>query len=314
MGERKVLNRYFPPDFDPLLVPKRKYDPYKQVEVRMMIPFSLQCIKCGEYMYRGKKFNSRKEDVIGDDYLGIKKYRFYIKCCVCNNEIAFKTDPKNQDYVCESGSFGGVLCFFRVLASRAETAHARFPHQHAIDATRNAGATRNFESWRQQDEAEEKFEGERKEAAEANAMSALESKTLDSKIEMDILDALDEIKAYNERHERVDRAELGSAQKPADEMSAKERDEMAAFKRAQAARAVDAKPPPLQGSSSDEAVPAPPPTLAAPEPARPPSPPAPVVLKRRLADAPPPVVEKKPKIGGLVAYSSSSSSEGEGAS
>ena len=68
------------------------------------------------------------------------------------------------------------------------------PHQHAIDATRNAGATRNFESWRQQDEAEEKFEGERKEAAEANAMSALESKTLDSKIEMDILDALDEIK------------------------------------------------------------------------------------------------------------------------
>merc|ERR1719311_484225 len=179
-------------------------------------------------MYRGKKFNSRKEDVIGDDYLGIKKYRFYIKCCVCNNEIAFKTDPKNQDYVCESG------------------------------------ATRNFESWRQQDEAEEKFEGERKEAAEANAMSALESKTLDSKIEMDILDALDEIKAYNERHE------------------------MAAFKRAQAARAVDAKPPPLQGSSSDEAVPAPP-------PARPPSPPAPVVLKRRLADAPPPV-EKKPKL------------------
>ena len=112
MGERKVLNRYFPPDFDPLLVPKRKYDPYKQVEVRMMIPFSLQCIKCGEYMYRGKKFNSRKEDVIGDDYLGIKKYRFYIKCCVCNNEIAFKTDPKNQDYVCESGLFSASPPFF----------------------------------------------------------------------------------------------------------------------------------------------------------------------------------------------------------
>ena len=202
---------------------------------------------------------------------------------------------------------GVPFCF---LASRAETVRARFPT--ITPSTRPAaGATRNFESWRQQDEAEEKFEGERKEAAEANAMSALESKTLDSKIEMDILDALDEIKAYNERHERVDRAELGSAQKPADEMSAKERDEMAAFKRAQAARAVDAKPPPLQGSSSDEAVPAPPPTLAAPEPARPPSQ-MPVVLKRRLADAPPPV-EKKPKLGGLVAYSSSSS-EGDGSS
>ena len=124
MGERKVLNRYFPPDFDPLLVPKRKYDPYKQVEVRMMIPFSLQCIKCGEYMYRGKKFNSRKEDVIGDDYLGIKKYRFYIKCCVCNNEIAFKTDPKNQDYVCESGLRSASFRFdgrvsYAIDASRA---------------------------------------------------------------------------------------------------------------------------------------------------------------------------------------------------
>jgi hypothetical protein len=46
----------------------------------MMIPFSLQCEKCGEFMYRGKKFNSRKEDVHGEDYLGIRKYRFYIKC------------------------------------------------------------------------------------------------------------------------------------------------------------------------------------------------------------------------------------------
>ena len=147
MGERKVLNRYFPPDFDPLLVPKRKYDPYKQVEVRMMIPFSLQCIKCGEYMYRGKKFNSRKEDVIGDDYLGIKKYRFYIKCCVCNNEIAFKTDPKNQDYVCESGAWSAYFVFLAAAARlRGESSgpparHRRDPTQ-APRATSSPGASR----------------------------------------------------------------------------------------------------------------------------------------------------------------------------
>ena len=100
MGERKVLNRYFPPDFDPLLC-VRRYDvpdAYKQVEVRMMIPFSLQCIKCGEYMYRGKKFNRpSKEDVIGRRLPGNQEIRFYIKAASGNNEIAFKTDPKNQD-------------------------------------------------------------------------------------------------------------------------------------------------------------------------------------------------------------------------
>jgi hypothetical protein len=42
MGERKVLNKYFPPDFDPKLVPKTKWDPFKQIETRMMLPFNVQ--------------------------------------------------------------------------------------------------------------------------------------------------------------------------------------------------------------------------------------------------------------------------------
>jgi Saf4/Yju2 protein len=40
------------------------------------------------------------------------------------------------------------------------------------------------------------------------AVQALENRTLDSKIEMDILDALDEIRAVNTRHERVDTAAI----------------------------------------------------------------------------------------------------------
>jgi hypothetical protein len=42
-------------------------------------------------MYRGKKFNATKENVEGDDYLGIRIYRFFIRCINCSSEITFKT-------------------------------------------------------------------------------------------------------------------------------------------------------------------------------------------------------------------------------
>lgn len=42
MGERKVLNRYFPPDFDPALIPKRKRAKNNEMKIRMMLPFSLR--------------------------------------------------------------------------------------------------------------------------------------------------------------------------------------------------------------------------------------------------------------------------------
>lgn len=167
MGERKVLINYIPPDFDPSIIPKTKRDKNKLCEVRTMLPFSMRCLTCGEYMYRGKKFNSRKENPAGETYLGIRKYRFYIRCSYCSAEIIFKTDPKNADYEMESG------------------------------------ATRNFEVWRQNEAEITEDTKEREEEEEVDAMKALENRTLDSKVEMDVLDALDEIKAINQRHERV---------------------------------------------------------------------------------------------------------------
>lgn len=181
MGERKVLNKYFPPDFDPSIMPRKRRSDIgrerknKQIEVRMMLPMSVQCDTCGEYMYRGKKFNSRKEDVLEEDYFGIKIFRFYIKCVTCAAEITFKTDPKSGDYIAEKG------------------------------------ASRNFEPWRENNEAIDSELQKRQEEEHNDSMKTLENRTKESKREMDILDTLDEIRAINQRHERIDTAALLSS-------------------------------------------------------------------------------------------------------
>lgn len=123
-------------------------------------------------LLRGKKFNSWKEDCIGEDYLGIRKYRFYIKCVTCSREITFKTDPENGDYELETG------------------------------------ASRNFESWADKQATEEEHKKAREEEEKSDSMKQLENRTLDSKIELEIMDALDEIKAVNRRHENIDTAEV----------------------------------------------------------------------------------------------------------
>ncbi|KAJ1568219.1 hypothetical protein HK096_007214 [Nowakowskiella sp. JEL0078] len=167
MSERKVLNKYFPPDFDPAKIPRRSLGKEIQHKVRLMTPFSMRCNTCGDYIYKGKKFNARKERAAGEDYLGLQIWRFYIRCPRCSAEITFKTDPKNTDYVAE------------------------------------LGAQRNFEPWRDEEFANEELRNEKKLEEEYNPMRALENRTTDSKREMDILDSLDEIRTKNAMNERV---------------------------------------------------------------------------------------------------------------
>ncbi|EAQ90554.1 hypothetical protein CHGG_02489 [Chaetomium globosum CBS 148.51] len=166
MSERKVLTKYYPPDFDPSLVGRARKPKGSAAQqgpkvqtVRLMAPFSLRCVACGEYMYRGRKFNARKETPPGERYLGIQLYRFYIRCTRCSGEIRGLSEGEGA---------GEETDEQRLDRLEREMAEA---------------------------------EGEE----ERNAMAELEAKTEDAKREMAVADALDEIRSRNARLEKANR-------------------------------------------------------------------------------------------------------------
>ena len=78
-----------------------------------------------------------------------------------------KTDPKNADYVVE------------------------------------AGAKRNFEPWREKDAVQAENDAEREREEAGDTMKQLENRTKESKREMDITAALDEMRSLNARQADV---------------------------------------------------------------------------------------------------------------
>jgi len=168
MSERKVLNKYYPPDFDPSKIPRAKQGKNRQFTVRLMAPCNMKCYTCGEYIAKGKKFNARKEDVEDMTYLGVRIFRFYIKCPGCIAEIAFRTDPESTDYIIE------------------------------------AGAHRNFQALKLAEEQAAKEDQEAKDHIEANPMLLLENRTQQSQYEMEVLESLEDLRELNERHAGLD--------------------------------------------------------------------------------------------------------------
>ena len=168
MGERKGFETYISPDFDPALVERKKSKKKSgntKIDVRLAIPFSISCTSCPEFMYKARKFNAKKETVVGETYLGLKIFRFYIKCTGCSGHITFKTDPENGSYKCEEG------------------------------------ATRNFELFLESKAAAVTEEAQLEEVA-LDPMRALESKTATNQAE---LDAIDSIEAERARRSRFDK-------------------------------------------------------------------------------------------------------------
>ncbi|KAH9415738.1 splicing factor YJU2-like [Dermatophagoides pteronyssinus] len=172
MSERKVLNKYYPPDFDPSKIPRLRLAKNRQYTVRIMAPCNMRCNTCGDYIARGKKFNARKETVDNEEYLGLKVFRFYFKCPRCMQEITFKTDPKSYDYTVEHGATPN----FKAL---------KLAQQQAIE------------------EEKEKEEEER-----LNPMKMLENRTKASRREMENLEALEDLKEMNQREVAINYDDL----------------------------------------------------------------------------------------------------------
>jgi len=120
-------------------------------------------------MYRGRKFNSKKEAVKGSEgkYLGIQRWRFYIKCSACSRPMTFLTDPQHNDYECESGG------------------------------------TRTYEVHKDQKKTEEEIVEQDAKTEKEDPMKALENRVLQSQREMKDIDNLDEILAMNRKHVRM---------------------------------------------------------------------------------------------------------------
>ena len=187
----------------------------------------MKCTACGEYIYKGRKFNARKETT-EEKYYSIPIYRFYIRCTRCSAEITFKTDPKNMDYECERG------------------------------------AKRNTEPWRmngagKQESDEERLDRLEREEEEKNAMQELETKTLDAKREMAVADALDEIRTRNARFERVgkDGQEVTVVRESIDEERRRQDEEDAEAARRAFMRQHEALEEIIEDEPEEEAGPAP---------------------------------------------------------
>lgn len=194
MSERKTLNKYYPPDFDPSKIAKRKKAPAGSAAaslptVRLMAPFSMRCTTCGEFIYKGKKFNARKE-LTGEDYQSIKIIRFYIRCPRCSGEIRFKTDPKINDYRCEYGAVRNHEPW-RDREQEEETPEQRLDRLEREE--------KEMEERKERERMYGPAAGPKPDDEDKDVMEAAEERALDAKREMEIQDELDELRARNAR-------------------------------------------------------------------------------------------------------------------
>lgn len=167
MSERKVLNKYYPPDYDASKVPRIKRK-NKLNDVRTMPNINLKCNTCGNHIAADKKFNAKKESVEDETYNNLKIFRFYIKCPSCMATIILRTNLKEKGYEVEHG------------------------------------ATENFKALKMAErQAQEEAKAEEEEE-KINPMKHLENRTKASRLQMEASEQIQNLRSIKFRHHAVD--------------------------------------------------------------------------------------------------------------
>eukprot|EP01084_Bolivina_argentea_P307067 530685_1 len=150
-----------------------------------MLPMTICCTSCGEYLGRGTKFNGRVEEAIGMNWLGLKRYRQYINCRGCSQEMTYITDPENDHYVTEHG------------------------------------CTTNMEQWRMKQDVN-KMLSEKQKQMESDAIKMLENKSHVIK-NQSLMDSISDLKHINKLNKKRSFDEINSECQQIEEFKQKRR-------------------------------------------------------------------------------------------
>ncbi|KAL5016233.1 hypothetical protein ScPMuIL_005822 [Solemya velum] len=114
MAERKAVNKYYPPDWDPRKGSVNKHvgqhplrDRARKLSqgiliIRFEMPYNIWCGGCNSHIGMGVRYNAEKKKV--GNYYTTPIYKFRMKCHLCPNHFEIQTDPKNHDYVIVCGA------------------------------------------------------------------------------------------------------------------------------------------------------------------------------------------------------------------
>ncbi|KAF2351776.1 CWC16 protein [Trinorchestia longiramus] len=113
-GERKGVNKYYPPDYDPNKGGLNKFlgthalrERARKLHlgiliIRFEMPYNIWCDGCENHIGTGVRYNAEKKKV--GMYYTTPIYQFRMKCHLCDNHFEIRTDPANLDYEIISGA------------------------------------------------------------------------------------------------------------------------------------------------------------------------------------------------------------------